>query len=114
MAVQVEAGVPSVPSGKTAGDGESFLYNPSESRQIDEVKDSFLAGEKCERGLFCLFRQNQTFPQSEMRLHKCCLGEVDDESQSPQFLFFFLKEVFPHNKYMYYNIVKKVKGEETE
>lgn len=92
----MEGSVPSVPSGNTAGDGESFLYNPSESRQIDKVKDGFLAGEKGERSFFCLFRQIQTFPEGETGLHKCCLGEIDDESQSPQFLFFFFKEVFLH------------------
>ena len=106
MVVRVEGRVPSVPSGKTAGDGEPFIYNPSESWQIDKVKDSFLVGEKCECGFFCMFRQIQAFPEGKTGLHKCRLGEVHNESQSPQFLFFFLKEVFLHKKYIYYNIVK--------
>jgi len=107
--IKICSAIPSVPSGKTAGDGESFFYNPSEPRQIDEVVDSFLVGEKGESGLFCLFCQIQTIPESETGLHKRCLGEVDDESQSPQFLFFFLKNVFSHKKYKYYNIVKTMK-----
>jgi hypothetical protein len=98
--------VQSVPAGKTAGDGESFIYDPSESRQVDEVKNGFLAGEKGERGFFCLFHQIKRLPESKTGLHECCLGEVYDEPQSPQSLFFFSEEVFTHG-YIYHNMMKQ-------
>ena len=86
----------SVPSGKTAGDGEPFMYDPPESRQVDEIIDGFLVREKHECSLFGLVHKIQGFPEGERGLHENRFSEVDNEPEPPHLFFFFPDEIFLH------------------